>query len=100
MHSDIRPIPATRAETLPGPVPTVSPPARRGVAGHSAANLPQRAQREPCCGCSCTDWVEAHYSLGRIWCLTCYQGSQRPATSMVPTPAGRAQLELWIRGAP
>ena len=36
------PFPATVAEALPGPAPTVSSPARRGVAGHSAAILPHR----------------------------------------------------------
>jgi hypothetical protein len=37
------PFPAAVAETLPGTVPTVSTPAPRGVAGHTAAILPHRA---------------------------------------------------------
>lgn len=36
------PFPATQADTLPAPAPTVSSPARRGVAGHSAAKFPHR----------------------------------------------------------
>lgn len=59
-----------------------------------------RTPREPCTGCGCTDWLEAHFVLGRLWCTPCWQGSQRPAVSMVPTKSQAAQLSLWIAGSP
>jgi hypothetical protein len=52
--------------------------------------------REPCAGCGCTDWVEGHFALGRLWCLTCWQGSQRPAVAMPPTPHGQQVIADWI----
>jgi hypothetical protein len=56
--------------------------------------------REPCSGCSCTDWVEAHFALGRLWCLTCWQGSQRTAVAMPPTKAQQRSLLDWIAPQP
>jgi hypothetical protein len=66
----------------------------------SAANRTSGTNREPCCGCGCVDWLEARWHLGRIWCRVCWEGSQRPATSMVPTKSQAAQLSLWIAGQP
>ena len=53
--------------------------------------------REPCATCSSTTWTEAHFVFGRIVCLTCWRGSQRPAVSMPPTPRERQLLFEWIR---
>jgi hypothetical protein len=93
----MNPFAATRADALPAGPPTVSPPAQRGVAGHSAAIRTATSMKEPCAGCSCTDWQQAHFTQGgRLLCELCWQG-QRPATAMPPTPEGRAQLELWCQ---
>jgi len=91
---------ASEAPTLPAGLPTVWAASEGRSPAHSGHNLPQRARREPCCGCGCTDWLEGHFALGRLWCLTCWQGSQRPAVAMPPTAEGRAQLDLWIAGQP
>jgi len=92
------PFGASEAPTLPARLPSVRVAIARCGPAHSAPNLPQRAQREPCSGCGCTDWLEGHFALGRLWCPTCWQGSQRPAAHMLPTLEGRAQLDLWMRG--
>jgi hypothetical protein len=89
------PIAATVAEALPGGPPTVSPPARRGVAGHSVAVSPTR----DCCDLCGAAADTMHFFAGRLWCLECWQGRE-PAASMPPTKSQAAQLSLWIRGAP
>jgi hypothetical protein len=57
-----------------------------------------RTPREPCTGCGCTDWLEGRFSMGRLWCITCWEGSQHPAAAMPPNTNERRQLSLWIAG--
>jgi hypothetical protein len=52
--------------------------------------------KEPCSGCGCVDWLEARFSMGRLWCITCWQGSQRPAISKPPTPAEQRSIADWL----
>ena len=56
--------------------------------------IPMTAEREPCCGCSCTDYTEAHYAAGRLVCSTCWSGRE-PPVAMPPTPAQREALARW-----
>jgi hypothetical protein len=96
------PFPATMAETLPGPAPTVSPDTVAARGGHSAANLPQVAGKEPCATCGTTAWVDAVFSNHALYCGSCAREIRKVQESppMPPTASQRRQLELWIRGAP
>lgn len=53
------------------------------------------AEREPCAFCGAQDWVEAHFTCGRLVCATCFAGRQ-PATPQPTSPAGRAANAAWI----
>jgi len=100
MHSDIRPFAATVAEALPGTVPTVNTPSQRRAHGHSVANLPQVAGKEPCATCGTTAWVEAVFSNHALYCADCAREIRRVQESppMPPTPAQQLALADWIRG--
>jgi hypothetical protein len=90
------PFPATRADTLPASAPSVSPGPAAARGGQSVAIRTTGTPREPCAFCGDTTWTEAHFSLGRIVCLTCYAGRE-PAVAMPPTPLEQLLLEQWIR---
>jgi hypothetical protein len=98
MHSDIRPVPATVAEALPGTVPTVSPASEgRGLA-QSVANLPQVAGKEPCATCGSSTWTEAVFSNHALYCADCAREIRRVQESppMPPTPSQQRSLLDWI----
>jgi hypothetical protein len=95
MHSDIRPVPATRADTLPASAPSVSPGPAAARGGQSVAIRTTTSMKEPCNACG-ADWQQAHFTQGgRLLCELCWQG-QRPATSMPPTRLEQLLLEQWI----
>lgn len=82
-----------QSDTLRGPAPSENGASSDIAGGHSVAI--RTAQREPCAFCGAVDWVEAHFALGRIVCLTCWRG-QRPATPQPVSPRGQMQIADWI----
>lgn len=56
-------------------------------------------EKEPCAFCGSIDWVEAHFTCGRLVCRTCHQGSE-PAKAQPVSDVGRRQLELWCQPRP
>lgn len=53
-------------------------------------------EREPCAFCGAEDWVEAHFTAGRLVCATCYQGRE-PAKAQPVSEAGKRAIQLWLQ---
>jgi hypothetical protein len=64
MHSDIHPFPATVAETLPGPLPTVSPTSEGCGLAHSRPKYPHRRVFVLASWRSAHAWISAAYPSG------------------------------------
>jgi hypothetical protein len=88
-----------------------APPAKRGETGASSiaevatdlgSSGHNRTTTRDCCDtCGATSDI-MHYTAASLLCSSCAREIRRTLESrpMVPTPEGRRQLELWIRGAP
>lgn len=55
--------------------------------------------KEPCAFCGSLDWVEAHFTAGRLVCATCWAG-RKPAVAMPPSARGKAAIAAWIAPRP
>ena len=94
------PFAATLADALPAGPPSASSPARRGVAGQSAAiRTTTTSMKEPCNACGCGDWQQARFIAGRLLCETCWAG-RIPAASMVPNAHEQIALAEWLAPQP
>lgn len=51
--------------------------------------------RDHCDLCGSETFSDGRFALGKLWCSECWSGRQPPKGIMPPTPAYRAQLDLW-----
>jgi hypothetical protein len=50
--------------------------------------------RDICDICGSETFSEGHFAVGKLWCRECWSG-RKPAIANPPTPAYRAQIDLW-----